>query len=202
VEFNEKAYMNEELFLRYLTNYLIPALEGRPSLFALDLMGCHKTPAVLDLLCRHQVIPSLIPAGCTSLLQPLDVSINKPCKEIIHNITDQAILDCEEANQIEQWSTRLCHILTTSCVGDAFYQFHTEKQQIIIQSFRKVGLALPIDGSLDHELDIKGFRGLQIGDWRREDSTADPFADILAGADTTEEIEFRAPREEEEDAPL
>ena len=83
IEFNEKAYMNDQLFLRYITDYLIPALEGRPTLFALDLMGSHKTPAVLDTLRKHQIIPSLIPGGCTSLVQPLDVSINKPMKDMI-----------------------------------------------------------------------------------------------------------------------
>lgn len=80
IEFNKKGYMNDQLFLRYITNHLLPALEGRPTLFALDLMGSHKTSEVLDTLRQHQIIPSLIPGGCTSLVQPLDVSINKPMK--------------------------------------------------------------------------------------------------------------------------
>ncbi|RPA95364.1 hypothetical protein L873DRAFT_1932011 [Choiromyces venosus 120613-1] len=102
VEFNEKVYMNDNLFLRYITDHLAPALKGCPSLFALDLMGSHKTPAVLDTLWNYQIIPSLIPGGCTSLLQPLDISINKPLKEIMRDLTDQAILDCEEAEEIER----------------------------------------------------------------------------------------------------
>lgn len=102
VEFNPKAYMNEDLFLRYITDHLAPVLEGRPSLFALDLMGSHKTPQVLAALRENQILPSLIPGGCTSLVQPLDVSINKPLKEIMRNLTNQAILDCEEAEEIEK----------------------------------------------------------------------------------------------------
>ncbi|RPB02936.1 hypothetical protein L873DRAFT_1671743, partial [Choiromyces venosus 120613-1] len=104
VEFNEKVYMNDNLFLCYITDHLAPALEGHPSLFALDLMGSHKIPTVLDTLQNHQIIPSLIPRGCNSLLQPLDISINKLLKEIMRDLTDQAILDYEEAEEIERWS--------------------------------------------------------------------------------------------------
>lgn len=50
VKLNETAYMNDILFLKYLELYLIPALGGRPSLFALDLCSSDKTPAVLDIL--------------------------------------------------------------------------------------------------------------------------------------------------------
>ena len=58
--------------------------------------------------------------------------------------------------------------MTTHCVGKAFYEFHAERREVIQRSFRKVGLTLPIDGSLDHELDVKGFMGLEVGDWRRD----------------------------------
>jgi len=69
-----------------VNNYLMPAFKGHPGLFALEHIGFHKTPAVLDLLRRHHVIPSLIPAGCTSLLQLLDISIN--------NITKKGFTSC------------------------------------------------------------------------------------------------------------
>jgi len=193
VEFNENVYMNYHLFLRYITEHLAPALEGRPSLFALDLMGSHKTPAVLDILRSHQIIPSLIPGGCTSLLQPLDISINKPLKEIMRDLTDQAILDCEEVEEIERWTIRQRRILTSWCVGDAFYKFHTEKSEIISRSFRKVGLSLPPDRSCDSELDIKGFSGLEIGNWEDEGlGNIDIHADIRQDHDNHETIEFLA----------
>jgi len=52
--------------------------------------------------------------------------------------------------------------MTTHFVGEAYIGFHKEKGQVIRRSFRKVGLSLPIDGSSDHELNIKGFIGLKI----------------------------------------
>ncbi|KAG0131749.1 hypothetical protein HOY82DRAFT_607667 [Tuber indicum] len=140
------AYMNEDLFKRYITNYLLPVLGGRPKLFAMDLMGSHKIPAVL----------------------PLDVSVNKPLKDRLRFLTSEQICKLESGEEFEKWTIRDCRIMTTFCVIEAFYGFHNEKGEVICRSFRKVGLALPIDGSLDHELDIKGFAGLEIGNWRQD----------------------------------
>jgi len=68
VEFNDKAYMNDQLFLRYIDEHLLPVLGGRPTLFTIDLMGSHKMPTVLEKLRSHHITPSLIPPDCTSLV--------------------------------------------------------------------------------------------------------------------------------------
>ena len=68
--------------------------------------------------------------------------------------------------------------MTTECVGNAFHHFQSQKAEIIRSSFCNVGLSLPIDGSLDSMLDIKGFGNLQIGDWRQDLSTLDELADV------------------------
>jgi len=44
-----------------------------------------------------------------------------------------------------------------------FYEFHTEKAQIIRRVFWKVKLSLPIDESANEELDITDFLDLEIG---------------------------------------
>jgi len=180
--------MNDKLFERYITTHLIPALGGRPTLFALDLMGSHKTPAVLELLNNSNITPSLIPSGCTGLVQPLDVSINKPLKELVRDLTDQRIFDLESAADFERWTVGDRRVMTTHCVGEAFDQFHTTKANLISRSFRKTGLSLPINGSLDSELDIKGFTNLEIGNWREDFVLADERADVHEGND--ELIEF------------
>lgn len=69
-------------------------------------------------------------------------------------------------------------MLTTWCVGDAWYQFYIKKQDIVTRVFRKVGLSLPIDGSADRELDIRGLTEVDIGDWRFQ--TDDPLELDLA----------------------
>jgi hypothetical protein len=47
-------------------------------------------------------------------------------------------------------------ILMTRCVGKAWEQFCTTRKEVVVQSFRKLGISLPIDGSCDEELSIKG----------------------------------------------
>ena len=83
VKFNAKAYANAENLLAYLKNQFIPVLNGQPSLLVLDLFAAHKTQEVLDTFLANDITVSLIPGGCTSLVQPLDVGINRPCKDIL-----------------------------------------------------------------------------------------------------------------------
>jgi len=147
--------MNDILFERYITNHLFPVLGGRPTLFAVVLMGSHKTPAILDILHQNNIIPSRISSGCTSLVQPLDILVNKPFKEILGDLTDQTILELESMEAFERSTIADRGVMTTECVGNAFHYFHSQKAEIIRSSFRKVGLSLPIDGSLDSMLDIK-----------------------------------------------
>ena len=83
VKFNPKAYANEENFLEWIDEQLVPILENQPTLLVLDLFGAHKTQEVLDTFLANDITVSLIPGGCTSLVQPLDVSINRPFKDIL-----------------------------------------------------------------------------------------------------------------------
>lgn len=92
-------------------------------------------------------------------------------------------------------------MVTTCCVGDAWYQFCIEKVDLIRRVFRKVGLSLPIDGSADHEIDIKGFQGLEVGDWRREaevpvNELVEQFDDLSVENDDSSAVEFVADGEE------
>ena len=47
-------------------------------------------------------------------------------------------------------------ISATWAVGEAWARFSMEKAKIVERTFRVVGLALPIDGSADTEISIKG----------------------------------------------
>ena len=47
-----------------------------------------------------------------------------------------------------------------------------------------------MDGSCDHELDIKGFSGLEIGDWHVDYGVVDEAGDISINNDDDNAIEF------------
>jgi hypothetical protein len=42
---------------------------------------------------------------------------------------------------------------------------HAEDSDMIRQTFQQVRLGLPIDGSQDHEIKIKDFPDIQVGNW-------------------------------------
>jgi len=58
-------------------------------------------------------------------------------------------------------------------VGEAWEQFSGKHQGLVVETFGKLGLTLPIDGSSDQELSVKGIDSslLKIGDWRRDENT-------------------------------
>ena len=83
VKFNPKDYANSFNIVEWLDEQIVPVLENQPTLLALDLFGAHKTAEVLDTFRANDITVSIIPGGCTSLVQPLDVSINRPFKDIL-----------------------------------------------------------------------------------------------------------------------
>ena len=83
IKFNPKAYANSSNIVEWLDEQIVPVLENQPTLLALDLFGAHKTVEVLDTFWANDITVSIIPGGCTSLVQPLDVSINRPFKDIL-----------------------------------------------------------------------------------------------------------------------
>ena len=90
--FNPAAYNAEELFLKF-TDELIDALdfEGLPPgpwSLLMDVFAGHTTSAVLRKLRDLNITPSLIPGGCTGLLQPLDTAVNKPLKVCLRDFRD------------------------------------------------------------------------------------------------------------------
>lgn len=66
---------------------------------------------------------------------------------------------------------------------------------MILQASQKVGLSLPIDGSVDSEWDIKGFPGIEICKWNHDLGLKNQFADVDSKPDDNEVIEFIAYRE-------
>jgi len=82
VEFNKKAYANTEIIIFWLEELLLPNLGPRPTLLIMDLRS-HKTGPVREISKANDIALSLVPAGCTGLVQPIDISINRPFKDLL-----------------------------------------------------------------------------------------------------------------------
>ena len=171
VEFSPTGWMNETLFTKFILKYLVPLFGKQRALFIFDRFRAHLTPQVLQTCQDHSITPSLNPAGTTPLTQPLDVAMNKPFKGLIKEFTEELREKKETDEDMEKWSVSQHRVVTTETVGKAWEEWHKpgsqSRQKIVIQSFLDTGISLPVDGSCDHELNIKDFAlgELVVGDW-------------------------------------
>jgi len=85
VRAQEKGWMTEELMLEWLKivwGRTPTALLNEPSMPVLDVFIGHFTDSVKNQLLKMKTELVVIPGGMTSVLQPMDVSINKPFKDL------------------------------------------------------------------------------------------------------------------------
>lgn len=188
VEFNETAYNNQGLFQKWIVEELVP-LVRRDFLLVMDVAAFHKTPEILDLLRRSSVTTALIPSGCTSLVQPLDTSVNKPFKQWLREATDDYIANLDPEPEVK-WTTSARRIMTTHVVAAAWQRL-CERSQLVKKAFTDCGISVSPSGHDDHLINIKDIPSSSIDftGWQqapdpsiRESETAhvelDPAADV------------------------
>jgi hypothetical protein len=74
-------------------------------------------------------------------------------------------------------------------VGQAWHDMHAADGDMIRQDFKQVGLGLPIDGSQDHDIKIKDFPDVRVGNWKDWQPTKGVNVEELQSNLTPEEVE-------------
>ena len=87
----EKAWMDELRMLEWIRKVWAPYVSGKPALLSLDTFSAHLTCNVKAEFEKCHTKLLIIPGGCTSVPQPLDISINKPFKDYIRQLWCQYI---------------------------------------------------------------------------------------------------------------
>lgn len=128
----------------------------------MDLVAFHITDSVLAILRENNIVPSIIRGGCTGLLQPLDTAVNKPFKEYLREETETYQDERTAIEDIGKWTVSEKRIMTTYVVARAWKAFCQQKQSLIVKAFQDVGVTLPINGSRDGDIKIKGFATSEI----------------------------------------
>lgn len=100
----------------------------------------------------------LVPSGCTSLVQPLDVAFNAEFKEAIYQLQTEHMHNHLERYVNNSLSASARRILITKWVGAAWVQM-SQKKEMVQCAFKKCGISLSIDGSQDAAIKIRGIEG-------------------------------------------
>ena len=170
--------MDGTLMLRWVKEIYLNHTGGKKSLLVMDTFSAHCSDEIMNLLSKHHSSVALIPGGCTSKLQPLDVSLNKPFKQVcrqefqtycrsqlatMSNSADR--LKTASKQEICQWAVKAQNYLSA----------HPE---MIIKSFKVTGISLALDGSEDHlfrNKDILQQADQPENEEEGEDEEEDPF---------------------------
>lgn len=62
-----------------------------PGFIALDSASFYKIPIVLEILSIHNITASIIPGGCISLIQVLDVTVNFSYKDFLKKVVEKEL---------------------------------------------------------------------------------------------------------------
>ena len=120
-----------------------------------DVHTAQQTEAVKTALRKYKTKLVNVPPGCTSRVQPLDVSVNKPFKEEVKRQHEKHMSDNLQLYTVihSAWQRR---VLLTKWVAEAWKEINRNKKTVI-GSFKKCGVSLTLDGKENDEINIEGY---------------------------------------------
>ena len=141
----EKAWMDAALMSRYIREIWFAYTKRSKSLLVLDSFKCHISDEAKNQIKRGNSIPAVIPGGCTSKLQPLDVSINRPFKAILRNQWQQYMMNWAANN--DQGKPKPVDKQTILDWIINAYEYIKARPEMIKKSFKVTGISTALDGS-------------------------------------------------------
>ena len=148
VQFQENAWCDEDQMLHWVNHIwkcpFSPNAEKAKLLIA-DVHKAQKTVKIIKALevCKTTVV--LVPPGCTSLVQPLDV-VNAKFKQTIDHLQTEHMQQNLEHYVNNSFSASQRRVLITGWVGVAWTEV-CQNKDMVKRAFEKCGISVPIDGS-------------------------------------------------------
>ncbi|CAI7777890.1 unnamed protein product [Closterium sp. NIES-53] len=149
------GWMDESAVQTWLTKEVLPHLNpqrnqnARRAKLVLDSYRGHITQAMLQAYRTHSITPAVIPAGCTSQIQPLDVSINRCFKaalraryarwfmlEGIHLKTKAGNLRRPPHPVVLQWIAEAWDQVPKKVIIEADHQWTSDKNHLVMSHLR------------------------------------------------------------------
>ena len=175
VVFQDNACVNEDIFLWWIEHAwklsCMSIFDKSQKLLVLDVHQAQKTELVKATFKNCRTSMAMVPPGCTSLVQPLDVSINKPFKQYLEEASEEHYYNNTTSWMEGKISAKERRILMSKWVVDAWDKICHQNKESIKRSFIKTGIAIPEDGSRNQEIYIEGVVDYQIP---KLETTAEP----------------------------
>ena len=156
----------EETMLQYIEHIIIPYVqsvrnlkgdESLPALVIIDNFKGQVTDSVKDLLEENNVHIAFVPPHTTDLLQPLDVSVNKPAKCFLRQKFDDWYaseifeqldnIDDGEMEPVDMCLPVMKELFSKWIVE--MYKYIASNPQFIVNGFIHMGITKALDGDLD-----------------------------------------------------
>lgn len=156
VRVQEKGWMTSDLMLDWIEvvwkqrpGASLGAPEGTKSMLVLDAFRGHLTPEVKEELggCNCDLV--VVPGGMTPVLQPLDVSINKPFKENLRQEYEDWIRNPDRKKTPTGRLQKASASTVAMWISDAWKRVRPE---VVVKSFKKCCITNCMDGSEDDVL--------------------------------------------------
>lgn len=141
-----KGWMDTELMMRWLKGIVLPYTQKRKALLVIDSFSAHESTEFIEEARKNNVHVAIIPGGCTSKIQPLDVCLNKPFKSILRRKWLEYI---ESVVEEDRNPTKLPSPSKETCcdwIMDGL-QYFEEKERMVEQSFKVCGITNALNGS-------------------------------------------------------
>ena len=157
ISFKEQLQYDKRATVRFQENAWCdgPAMEywanncWKPYVKDETLHKAKKSERITGILKNEcNVTPIFVPAGCTSIIQPLDVSYNAPFKKKVEEYALKHMNDNLEDYLHGKFTAGERRILITHWVGDAWEEL-SKDLHIAVRLFKKCGISTAAEGSED-----------------------------------------------------
>ena len=150
-------WANEETVKDYVSKVIVPYVkkmkvklqspDHQKALVIFDVFKGQMCQSTIDILMENDIHFVYVPPNCTDRLQPLDISVNKPCKDFMKNkfIEWYSLKVLEALERTEDERPKIDFRLSTmKPLGGqwlvSFYDYMVSNPQIIQNGFRSAGI--------------------------------------------------------------
>lgn len=206
VTHSPKHWSTEETMVQYIEEIIVPYVEqqremvgDKPALAIMDNFKGQVTTKINNLLEANNIHVCLLPPNTTDVLQPMDISVNKPAKdylkrkfeewysgEVTKQLTGATDLESVEFEPVDFSLAAVREMTAKWLVGMA--EYIADNPHIIVRGFLRSGIPAALDGSIESESeseddDLSGNEMSDEGDSMSESGTSDMDTDA-SGVET------------------